>query len=75
MVLQDTWLFDGTIRENGGRLPRGSARRTIRNIAAAQAAYVDHFMKTLPEGYDTRLGDDRQYPGQRQLLTIARAFY
>lgn len=78
MVLQDTWLFDGTIRENiayGCR--EGKCPPNDQNIiAAAQAAYVDHFVKTLPEGYDTRLGDDASSisQGQRQLLTIARAF-
>jgi ATP-binding cassette subfamily B multidrug efflux pump len=78
MVLQDTWLFDGTIRENiaygcrDGMCP--PSERSI--IEAARAAYVDHFVKTLPEGYDTRVGDDAASisQGQRQLLTIARAF-
>ena len=74
MVLQDTWLFKGTIREN---LAYGREDATEEQIqAAAQAAHVDHFVRTLPEGYDTVLDDESSNisQGQRQLLTIARAF-
>jgi len=74
MVLQDTWLFKGTIREN---LAYGREDATEEQIqAAARAAYVDHFVRTLPDGYDTVLNDDSSNisQGQRQLLTIARAF-
>ncbi|TDB38273.1 MAG: ABC transporter ATP-binding protein [Actinobacteria bacterium] len=74
MVLQDTWLFKGTIREN---LEYGREDATDEQmVAAAKAAYVDHFVRTLPEGYDTVLNDDSSNisQGQRQLLTIARAF-
>jgi ATP-binding cassette subfamily B protein len=74
MVLQDTWLFKGTIREN---LAYGREDATEEQLqAAARAAYVDHFVRTLPEGYDTVLNDDSSNisQGQRQLLTIARAF-
>ncbi len=74
MVLQDTWLFKGTIRENleYGREDASDDQM----VAAAKAAYVDHFVRTLPEGYDTVLNDDSSNisQGQRQLLTIARAF-
>ena len=74
MVLQDTWLFKGTIREN---LAYGREDATAGEIAvAAEAAHVDHFVRTLPDGYDTELNDDSSNvsQGQRQLLTIARAF-
>ena len=74
MVLQDTWLFKGTIREN---LAYGREDATEAQIlAAAEAAHVDHFVRTLPDGYDTELNDDSSNisAGQRQLLTIARAF-
>lgn len=74
MVLQDTWLFKGTIREN---LAYGRENATDDEImAAAKAAHVDHFVRTLAEGYDTELNDDSSNisQGQRQLLTIARAF-
>ncbi|MHB1017829.1 MAG: ABC transporter ATP-binding protein [Coriobacteriia bacterium] len=74
MVLQDTWLFKGTIREN---LAYGREGATPDEIAtAAEAAHVDHFVRTLPDGYDTELNDDSSNisQGQRQLLTIARAF-
>jgi ATP-binding cassette, subfamily B, multidrug efflux pump len=74
MVLQDTWLFHGTIRENivYGKLDAPEA--DIR--AAADAAHVDHFVKTLPDGYDTVIDDDATNlsAGEKQLLTIARAF-
>ncbi|TMF90501.1 MAG: ABC transporter ATP-binding protein [Chloroflexi bacterium] len=74
MVLQDTWLFTGTIRDNIGYGKVGATNEEI--VAAAQAAYVDPFVRTLPEGYDTVLTDDASNisAGQKQLLTIARAF-
>ena len=74
MVLQDTWLFHGTIREN---IAYGRDDATDEEIiAAAQAAHVDHFVRTLPDGYDTILDDDATSvsEGEKQLLTIARAF-
>ena len=74
VVLQDTWLFGGTIREN---IAYGAHRATEAEIrAAAEAAYVDHFVRTLPDGYDTVIDDEgtNVSAGQRQLLTIARAF-
>jgi len=74
MVLQDTWLFHGTIRENiaYGRLEASEAEI----LAAAEAAHVDHFVRTLPDGYDTVIDDDATNlsAGEKQLLTIARAF-
>ena len=74
MVLQDTWLFAGTIRENIAYGREGATEEEI--VAAAQAAHVDSFVRTLPNGYDTVLDDDASdlSSGQRQLLTIARAF-
>ncbi len=74
MVLQDTWLFSGTIRENIAYGREGATEDEIR--AAAQAARVDHFVRALPDGYDTMLDDDATNvsQGERQLLTIARAF-
>ncbi|TME76064.1 MAG: ABC transporter ATP-binding protein [Chloroflexi bacterium] len=74
MVLQDTWIFTGTIRDNIGYGKIGATTEEI--VAAAQAAYVDPFVRTLPEGYDTVLTDDASNisAGQKQLLTIARAF-
>jgi ATP-binding cassette subfamily B protein len=74
MVLQDTWLFTGTIRDNIGYGKLGSTTDEI--VAAAQAAHADHFIRTLPDGYDTVLNDDASNisAGQKQLLTIARAF-
>ncbi len=74
MVLQDTWLFNGTIRNNIAYGKEGATEEEI--IAAAQAAYVDHFVRTLPQGYDTMLTEDASNisQGQKQLLTIARAF-
>ena len=74
MVLQDTWLFSGTIREN---LAYGRKNATEAEIeAAAKAAYVDQFVRTLPAGYDTVLDEEGAQisQGQKQLLTIARAF-
>ena len=73
MVLQDTWLFDGTIAEN---IAYGKPDATQEEIeAAARAAHVDFFVRTLPHGYDTQLSNDAEAisQGQRQLLTIARA--
>ena len=74
MVLQDTWLFSGTIRENIAYGREGATEEEILN--AAKAARVDHFVRTLPDGYDTVLDDDATNvsQGERQLLTIARAF-
>jgi ATP-binding cassette, subfamily B, multidrug efflux pump len=74
MVLQDTWLFDGTIREN---IAYGRPDATEDEIlAAATATYVDRFVHSLPDGYDTVLDDDASAvsAGEKQLLTIARAF-
>ncbi|WP_307391824.1 ABC transporter ATP-binding protein [Bacillus horti] len=73
MVLQDTWLFNGTIRDNIAYGREGSTEADI--VRAAKAAYADDFIRTLPEGYDTVLGEDATNisQGQRQLLTIARA--
>jgi len=73
MVLQDTWLFQGTIRENLAFGKPGCTEAQIR--AAAEAAHADHFIRTLPDGYDTVLGEDAASlsRGQLQLLTIARA--
>ncbi|HSS61410.1 MAG TPA: ABC transporter ATP-binding protein [Candidatus Limnocylindrales bacterium] len=74
MVLQDTWLFAGTIRDNIAYGKEGATDDEI--IAAAQAAHVDSFVRTLPKGYATVLDEDGSdiSSGQRQLLTIARAF-
>jgi ATP-binding cassette, subfamily B, multidrug efflux pump len=74
MVLQDTWLFTGTIRANIGYGRLGATPEEI--VAAAQAAHVDQFVRMLPDGYDTILNDDASNisAGQKQLLTIARAF-
>ncbi len=74
MVLQDTWLFEGTIRDN---IAYGAVNPTAEEIdRAAKAARVDHFVRTLPNGYDTELseGGSNISTGERQLLTIARAF-
>ncbi|MDZ4166652.1 MAG: ABC transporter ATP-binding protein [Coriobacteriia bacterium] len=74
MVLQDTWLFKGTIRDN---LAYGRENATDEQVMnAARAAHVDHFVRTLADGYDTELNDESSNisAGQRQLLTIARAF-
>jgi ATP-binding cassette, subfamily B, multidrug efflux pump len=74
MVLQDTWLFGGSIREN---IAYGAEDASEAQISeAAEAAYADHFVRTLPDGYDTVIDDDGASvsAGQRQLLTIARAF-
>jgi ATP-binding cassette subfamily B multidrug efflux pump len=74
MVLQDPWLFRGTIRENIAYGRDGAADAEVE--AAARAARADHFVHTLPEGYDTVVDDDATNisQGEKQLLTIARAF-
>ena len=74
MVLQDTWLFAGTIRENIAYGRPDATEEEI--IEAATAAYVDRFVHALPDGYDTLLDDDATNlsVGERQLVTIARAF-
>lgn len=74
MVLQDTWLFEGTIRENirYGRLDASDEEV----LEAARATHVDDFVRQLPDGYDTVVDDDGSSlsAGEKQLLTIARAF-
>ena len=74
MVLQDSWLFAGTIRDNIAYGKEGASLDEI--VAAATAAHVDSFVRTLPQGYDTLLEEDASNisAGQRQLITIARAF-
>jgi ATP-binding cassette subfamily B protein len=74
MVLQDTWLFGGTIRENIAYGRPGASEDAV--LDAARAAYVDRFVHSLPEGYDTVLNAEGSNlsAGERQLLTIARAF-
>jgi ATP-binding cassette, subfamily B, multidrug efflux pump len=74
MVLQDTWIFAGTIRDNIAYGKVGATEEEI--VAAATAAHFDGFVRTLPDGYDTQLEDDVSSlsAGQQQLLTIARAF-
>ncbi|MEG0684945.1 MAG: ABC transporter ATP-binding protein [Coprobacillus sp.] len=74
MVLQDTWLFNGTIREN---LKYGKLDATDGDVeVACKSAYVDHFIRTLEHGYETILNEETSNisQGQKQLLTIARAF-
>lgn len=73
MVLQDTWLFNGTIRDNIAYGREGASEADI--IRAAKAAHADHFIRTLPEGYNTVLNEEASNisQGQKQLLTIARA--
>lgn len=73
MVLQDTWLFNGTIRDNIAYGKNGATEEEI--VAAADAAHADHFIRTLPDGYDTVLNEEASNisQGQKQLLTIARA--
>jgi ATP-binding cassette, subfamily B, multidrug efflux pump len=73
MVLQDTWLFTGTIRENIAYGRAGATEDEI--VAAASAAHADHFIRTLPDGYNTVLNEEASNisEGQKQLLTIARA--
>jgi ATP-binding cassette, subfamily B, multidrug efflux pump len=74
MVLQDAWLFGGTIEENIAYGLAGASREQV--LEAASATYVDRFVRTLPEGYETVLDDDgtNVSAGERQLITIARAF-
>lgn len=72
MVLQDTWLFEGTIRENI-TYNKGDLSESV-IISACKAVGIDHFIRTLPEGYDTILDDNTNLSaGQKQLITIARA--
>ncbi len=74
MVLQDTWLFGGTIREN---IAYGNPEASEAQILeAAQVTYVDRFVRSLPDGYDTVINDegDNVSAGEKQLITIARAF-
>ena len=72
MVLQDTWLFEGTIRENIVYSKEGVTDEEI--TRACKAVGIDHFIKTLPDGYDTVLNDKSNLSaGQKQLITIARA--
>lgn len=72
MVLQDTWIFEGTIRENIVYNKENVSDDEV--IEVAKAVGIDHFIKTLPEGYDTILSDkDSLSAGQKQLITIARA--
>jgi ATP-binding cassette, subfamily B, multidrug efflux pump len=74
MVLQDTWLFAGTIRDNIAYGKPGASDEEVR--AAARATYVDRFVHSLPDGYDSRLDDEASNlsAGEKQLVTIARAF-
>src|SRR5690625_4232267 len=74
MVLQDTWLFNGTIRDNIAYSKPKATEEEI--VQAAQAAYADQFIRMLPDGYDTVLNEEASNlsQGQKQLLTIARAF-
>jgi ATP-binding cassette, subfamily B, multidrug efflux pump len=74
MVLQDAWLFGGTIEENIAYGSFGATHDQV--VAAAKATYVDRFVRTLPDGYDTVLGDEgtNVSAGERQLITITRAF-
>ncbi|MEY9838779.1 ABC transporter ATP-binding protein [Streptacidiphilus sp. EB103A] len=74
MVLQDTWLFGGTIAENIAYGRAGATREEVVN--AAKAAHVDRFVRTLPDGYDTVIDDEGTgvSAGEKQLITIARAF-
>jgi ATP-binding cassette, subfamily B, multidrug efflux pump len=74
MVLQDTWLFSGTIADNIAYGSLGATRQQVE--AAARATNVDHFVRTLPDGYDTVIDEEGSSvsTGERQLITIARAF-
>lgn len=74
MVLQDTWLFGGTIADNIAYAKPDATREEI--VEAAKAARVDHFIRTMPQGYDTVVDNDGSNlsQGQRQLITIARVF-
>lgn len=73
MVLQDTWLFNGTIRDNIAYGRESATEAEV--VKAADAAHADHFIRTLPDGYDTVLNEEASNisQGQKQLLTIARA--
>jgi ATP-binding cassette subfamily B multidrug efflux pump len=73
MVLQDTWLFNGTIADNIAYGKPDATKEDV--ISAAEAAHADHFIRTLPHGYDTVLGEETNNisAGEKQLLTIARA--
>jgi ATP-binding cassette subfamily B protein len=74
MVLQDTWLFHGTLRDNIAYGRENASEEEI--VEASKAAYADHFIRTLPEGYKMVLNEEATNisQGQKQLLTIARAF-
>jgi ATP-binding cassette subfamily B multidrug efflux pump len=74
MVLQDTWLFTGTMRENIAFGSLDPSHEMV--VSAAKAANIDHFLRSLPDGYDSMLTDDNSTVsnGERQLITIARAF-
>jgi ATP-binding cassette subfamily B protein len=74
MVLQDTWLFGGTIRDNIAYGREGATEDEI--LAAAKATYVDRFVHSLPDGYDTVINEEASNlsAGEKQLITIARAF-
>lgn len=74
MVLQDTWLFTGTIYDNIHYVNEQATKEQV--LAAATAAHVDEFVRKLPDGYDTVLNEEASNisQGQRQLITIARAF-
>ena len=74
MVLQDTWLFGGSIADNIAYGSSGATREKV--VAAAKAAYVDRFVRALPDGYDTVIDDEggNVSAGEKQLITIARAF-
>ncbi|MGW2540013.1 ABC transporter ATP-binding protein [Kitasatospora sp. NPDC001574] len=74
MVLQDTWLFGGTIADNIAYGADGATREQV--VEAARAAHVDRFVRTLPDGYETVIDDDGTgvSTGEKQLITIARAF-
>jgi ATP-binding cassette subfamily B protein len=74
MVLQDTWLFEGTIRDNIAYGSPGASEEQI--LEAARATFVDRFVHSLPDGYDTVIDEEGSNlsAGERQLVTIARAF-
>ena len=74
MVLHDTWLFNGTIADNIGYAVDSATREQV--IEAAKATHVDHFVRTLPDGYDTVIDEEGSNvsAGEKQLITIARAF-
>ena len=74
MVLQDTWLFEGTIAENIAYGRPDATREEI--LAAARATFVDRFVHSLPDGYETRIDEEGSNlsAGEKQLVTIARAF-